>query len=147
MAEQKVIADQPAQQAQSESADPKAGLLFVPDLGESGSHAPGQAASIPVVAEIANRRSRNEKPGRKRGVEKMTLEDAFKLEMEVGDPLNDERAVRAASFLLDWASGAGNADVDRVLALNISRVLELAASNMAQTRRRNPESRSFRKAH
>lgn len=67
----------------------------------------------------------------------MTLEDAFKLEIELGDPINDERAVRAASLLLDWASGAGNAEVDRALAVGISRVLDVAANNMARTRRRN----------
>jgi hypothetical protein len=61
----------------------------------------------------------------------MTLEDAFNR----GD-LNDERAVRAASLLLDWASDEGNAEVDRFLAVGISRVLDLAASNMARTRRR-----------
>jgi len=66
--------------------------------------------------------------------ENMTLEDAFKVEMDGGDR-NDERAVRAASFLLDWASDE-DAGVDRFLAVGISRVLDVAASNMARTRRR-----------
>ena len=138
MAEEKIIADQPAQQAQSESSDPKAGLLFVPHHpGESRSHTPHPPASSSGLAEIPNKRSPIEKPRWKRGVEKLTLEDAFKLEMEVGDTLNDERAVRAASFLLDWASGAGNAEVDRALAVGISRVLDLAANNIARTLRRD----------
>jgi hypothetical protein len=67
----------------------------------------------------------------------MSLEDAFRLEIELGDPLNDERAVRAASFLLDWASGEGNEEVDGILALGICHALDLAANNMARTRRRN----------
>jgi hypothetical protein len=65
----------------------------------------------------------------------MTLEEAFTLGNDWD--LNDERAVRAASLLLDWASGADNAEVDRALAVGISRVLDLAANNMARTRRRN----------
>lgn len=138
MGEQKINADQPAQQDQSESSDPKAGLLFVPDhSGERRSHTPRPAASRPGLAEIPNKRSPNGKPRRKRDVEKMTLEDAFKLEIDLGDPLNDERAVRAASYLLAWASGDGNEEVDQMLALGISRVLDRAAGNMAQTRRRN----------
>jgi hypothetical protein len=57
--------------------------------------------------------------------------------LELDDPRNDERTVRAASFLLDWASGEGNEEVDGILALGICRVLDLAANNMAQARRRN----------
>jgi len=56
---------------------------------------------------------------------------------ELDDPLNGERAVRAASFLLDWASGEGNKEIDGILALGICRVLDLAARNMARTRQRN----------
>jgi len=49
----------------------------------------------------------------------------------------DERAVRAASFLLEWAAGEGCEELEGVLALGLSRVLALAADNMARTRRRN----------
>jgi hypothetical protein len=143
VAEEKVIADQPAQQAQSDSSDPTAGLLYAPsDPGKAHNkrrrqHRPRAVVSYRKSELLSSPASAESESNAGQGAEKMTLEDAFKLEIELGDPLNDERAVRAASLLLDWASEAGNAEVDRVLAVGLSHVLNLAANNMARTRRRN----------
>jgi len=68
---------------------------------------------------------------RKPSEERMTLPEAFTL----GDDRDDERAVRAAALLLDWAAEVGNAKVDGCLALGIARALEVAASNMERERR------------
>jgi len=65
------------------------------------------------------------------------VDHAVRLSDEDRSEKNDERAVRAASFLLDWASSEGNEELEGVLALGLSRVLARAANNMAQTRRRN----------
>ena len=140
MAEKKVIADQPAQQDQSESSDPTAGLLYAPSAGKAHNkrrrHRPRPVLSYRKSVQ-SNQTPAEPESNAEQGIEKMTLEDAFKLEIELGDPLNDERAVRAASFLLDWASGEGNKEIDGILALGIRRVLDLAADNMAMARRRN----------
>jgi hypothetical protein len=142
VAEEKVIADLPAQQAQSENLDPTAGLLYAPSYpGTAHNKRLRRNRPRPVLSYRKSAQS-NQTPAEpesdaEQGVEKMTLEDAFKLEIELGDPLNDERAVRAASFLLEWAAGEGNEEVDGILAVGISRALSLAASNMARTRRRN----------
>jgi len=140
VAEEKVIADQPARQDQSESSDPTAGLLYAPsDPGKAHNkrrrHRPRPVLNYRNSEQSSPAKSESESNAGK-DVEKMTLEEAFTLEIELGDPINDERAVRAASFLLDWASGEGNEEIDGILALGVCRVLDLAASNMARTRRR-----------
>jgi len=63
------------------------------------------------------------------------IEEESRLDIESEN--NDERAVRAASFLLWWAAGEGSEELEGVLALGLSRVLDRAADNMARTRRRN----------
>jgi hypothetical protein len=76
-----------------------------------------------------------EKPRRRKRQppeERMTLAEAFML----GDDKDNERAVRAAALLLDWASDVGNHAVDGFLAIGISRALSLAAEQMARTARR-----------
>jgi hypothetical protein len=140
VAEEKVIADLPAQQDQSESLDPTAGLLYAPsDPGKAQNKRRRRLRPRPVLSYRKSEQSSGaeSESNAGQGVENITLEDAFKLEIELANPLNDERAVRAASFLLDWASEAGNAEVDGVLAVGLSHVLNLAANNMARTRRRN----------
>src|SRR5262245_18692407 len=57
------------------------------------------------------------------------LGDAFQYH---GDGLDDERAIRAASFLLDWATAEGNEQVDAALAQGISRALSIATDNIAR---------------
>jgi hypothetical protein len=69
---------------------------------------------------------------RKPREERMTLPEAFAL----GDDRDDERAVRSAALLLDWASEVGNAKVDGMLAMGISQALLLVAKQMERTRRR-----------
>ena len=65
--------------------------------------------------------------------ERMTLVEAFAINDEDKD---DERAIRAAGLLLEWAAEFGNNAVDGFLAFGISRALSLAADRVARTRRR-----------
>ena len=64
--------------------------------------------------------------------ERMTLAEAFAINDEDKD---DERAIRAAGLLLEWAAFE-NRTVDGFLALGISRTLSLAADRVARTQRR-----------
>ena len=70
------------------------------------------------------------------GVKRDDFDDALQYRL---DGRNDERAVRAASFLLDWATAEGNEEVDPVLVQGISRALNLAADNIAMTLRRRAQ--------
>jgi hypothetical protein len=48
--------------------------------------------------------------------------------------LNAEKALRAAAFLVDWATDIGNEPLDGPLAFGISRVLDHAAAEVADMR-------------
>lgn len=128
MNEEKLSACESAKRGQTESSDATAGLLLAPDIPD---HAP--CADLPRKPVVAYRNARKPAATRRRSkvktrANKMTLEEAF--EWSIRDGRNDERAIRASAFLLDWATEEGNAAVDPCLAQGISRVLILAMENM-----------------
>jgi hypothetical protein len=65
--------------------------------------------------------------------ERMTMAEAFTINDE---PEDDERAIRAARLLLEWAAQCGNRTVDGFLVIGICRALDMAADGVARTARR-----------
>jgi len=62
-------------------------------------------------------------------IPRMTLLDAFQL--EGGGGLDDEKAIRSAGLLLEWASENGNELVDGWFAYGLSRMLDKAADKIS----------------
>jgi hypothetical protein len=62
--------------------------------------------------------------------------EAFVEAFELGDDLDDERAIRATALLLDWASDDGMQPANGLLTLGLSKVLYRAADDMAKKQRR-----------
>jgi hypothetical protein len=80
-------------------------------------------ASTPVTALAP---SQDDPPSE---IPRMTLLDAFQL--EGGGGLDDEKAIRAAGLLLEWASESGNEPVDGWIAYGLSRMLDKAADKIS----------------
>ena len=91
----------------------------LPNLNDSQDH------SSPAIAQPREGGSERTRQG-------ATLMEAFNL----GDELDNERAIRAVELLLDWASDAGSEPVDGMLALGLAKALRLAADRVALDRRR-----------
>jgi hypothetical protein len=120
----------------SETSDPAtSGLLYAPER-------PGRRRPARQRQAVAYRNAEKNTPisqetkseeGHAEAAGQSDLDDQFHYRCDGRD---DERAVRAASFLLDWATDEGNEQVDPILVQGISRALSLAADNMAMDLRR-----------
>jgi hypothetical protein len=120
-----------------ESSDSTGALIYEPER-------PGRRRirkPRPLVAYRKQEKngSSSTEPSGDDSVETPDLDETFQYR---GDGRDDERAVRAASFLLDWATGEGNEQVDPVLVQGISRALSLAADNIGRELRRRPQEHS-----
>jgi len=142
--------DRSPQQSHCDTMDATAGLLYVPEGSgkphrrrgpvlfsqKQEKHGESPLSQSPKTDDQKTEPSSGSRETKASPVHLMTLSDAFMINFDGRD---QERAVRAAALLLDWASDIGNKEVDGFLVMGISRVLYVAADRMVLQSRAQKE--------
>jgi hypothetical protein len=106
--------------------------ILIPDSPGSPTPAVTKRKLSPVagIDKSAPKPAAPSKPRRPRKPGKFTLEEAYAYGEPSGESRDLEKAIRAASYILNWASDCGNRSVDGFLAVGISRQLDICADEV-----------------
>jgi hypothetical protein len=107
--------------------------LLAPDLPENAQEFPVVTPSKPLLMLRKSRSKQTSKNRRRKPDEvgRLTLEDAYTFTANLSKDTSDlEKAIRAASYLLKWASEIGNENPDGFLVLGVANALDACADQL-----------------